>query len=308
MTLKEFITKYTDKGIDYDGHFGFQCVDLYRQYVQEVLQLPQSPGVRGAADIWDNYLKEHYERIDNSPEAVPEAGDIIIWDKNAGGGFGHVAVFVDGDVSKFTSFDQNWPTSSKPHLQNHYYKNVLGWIRPKDKPNDALATCLAQHTKLVDEAVAKDKEIDELKETNIRIKDERTACENSKSSQLQQLAEKLDTVPEFPEIMGKIEGLLGVESDLTEANSKVAKQAEDITRLSGVIDANLATAKLKEKELRDEITARGSTIEVLQEKLRTMPVVAPSGEVYVAKQPYYWQIKFGTILLLVISILIALLK
>lgn len=132
MKIKEFFYKWNGKGIDYDGYAGFQCVDLYRQYCQEVLKLEQSPGVKGAYQIWTTYRKSDFEKIKNTPKAVPQLGDIIVWSREAGGGYGHVAIFNYGDVDSFVSFDQNFPTGSLCHFQNHNYGNVLGWLRPKN--------------------------------------------------------------------------------------------------------------------------------------------------------------------------------
>ena len=131
MKVEEFFAKYNGKGIDFDNYYGFQCVDLYRQYCKECLEYPQSPGVGGAYEIWDTYLKDYFERISNTPDGVPELGDIVIWSKNAGGGYGHVGVFNSGNLDSFVSFDQNWPVGSLCHFQNHNYTNVLGWLRPK---------------------------------------------------------------------------------------------------------------------------------------------------------------------------------
>ena len=105
MTLDRFIAKYNNFPIDFDGYFGYQCVDLYRQYVKESLGFPQSDPVSGAADIWDTYLAGYYDRIVNTPEAVPEKGDIMIWRRAGGLPDGHVALFVSGNFSAFMSFD-----------------------------------------------------------------------------------------------------------------------------------------------------------------------------------------------------------
>ena len=130
LTPDQFFGKYDQKGIDFDGYYGFQCVDLYRQYVKECLDLPQSPGVTGAKDIWTTYLKKYFDRIDNTLTAIPIKGDIIIWGEGAGA-WGHVAICKDGEQLKFTSFDQNWPVNSVCHFQPHNYNNVLGWLRVK---------------------------------------------------------------------------------------------------------------------------------------------------------------------------------
>jgi hypothetical protein len=53
----------------------------------------------------------------------------MIW---GSGTWGHVAIFVEGDVDSFRSMDQNYPTGSPCHIQNHTnYDGVLGWIRFK---------------------------------------------------------------------------------------------------------------------------------------------------------------------------------
>ncbi len=122
LTLDQFRAKYNGKGIDYDGAFGNQCVDLMNQYLVEVLGISNPiqvlPGDT-AANIYKNYNGTQFDKIANTPTGVPQAGDIV-------------AVFVQGDVNSFRSFDQNFPTGSLCHDQNHPdYSNVLGWLRKK---------------------------------------------------------------------------------------------------------------------------------------------------------------------------------
>lgn len=136
MTFDEFISKYLGKKVDFDGAYGGQCVDLFRQYNKDVLGISQPRGVVGAADFWTNYdsdqnLKNNFEKIPNTPTGVPQKGDVMFWNKNAGGGFGHVAIYIEGNVNSFVSLDQNWPTLDKVTKTTHDYKNVLGWMRPK---------------------------------------------------------------------------------------------------------------------------------------------------------------------------------
>ena len=135
MSLDDFIKKYDGQAVDYDKNFGPQCVDLYRQYVKEVLGYPQSPPVVGAKDIWDTYLPEYFKRIENTPTGIPEKGDIIIFGTGLGK-YGHVAIYIEGTLTKFTSFDQNYPLGSLCHSQGHTYSGVLGWLTPLQKPMD----------------------------------------------------------------------------------------------------------------------------------------------------------------------------
>lgn len=128
MTYGEFLLKWSGKGIDFDGAYGFQCMDLAHKYAVDVVgkDIPSAPA---AKDVWDR-ATTGYTKIANTPDGVPQQGDIVIWG-TAVGPYGHIAVFHTGDANSFVSFDQNWPVNSLCHLQNHNYKGVLGWLRPK---------------------------------------------------------------------------------------------------------------------------------------------------------------------------------
>ncbi len=131
MNLDEFVKKYNGKKVDFDGHYQSQCMDLYRFYVSEVLELPQSPGVSGAYQVFDTASTKDYDKIRNTPSGVPKKGDIIIWQKSYGG-YGHIAIVVDANVNGILSFDQNHTGRLDPcQLVNHNYNLVLGWLHPK---------------------------------------------------------------------------------------------------------------------------------------------------------------------------------
>jgi hypothetical protein len=130
MSFDDFIKKYEGKGIDFDKSYGFQCQDLYRQYVKEVLGFPQSPAVPGAKDNWDKYLPEYYQRIENTPAGVPMPGDIILWGSSYGQ-WGHVAICIKATSSTLTCFSQNDPTGSLCITKLYRsYKGVIGWLHP----------------------------------------------------------------------------------------------------------------------------------------------------------------------------------
>lgn len=157
MTFDEFVNTYLGKKVDFDGVYGGQCVDLYRQYVKDVIGGLQSAPVIGAYDIWETYNKDTFTRIDNTPTGVPQKGDVVIWNKNVGGGFGHVAIFIEGNANSFTSLDQNWPTLSVVTKTNHNYTNVLGWLHPKENmTTDEMIIKKADFEKLVTKSSALD--------------------------------------------------------------------------------------------------------------------------------------------------------
>lgn len=130
MTFQEFIDKWNGKKADYDGYYGPQCMDLYRFYVKEVLDYPQSKPVPSAKDVWNNYPTEYYEKVPYSYGVDGQNGDIVIWGTDLGPD-GHIAVFIEGDDLNFRSFDQNYPVGSSCHIQSHSYSGVLGFLRPK---------------------------------------------------------------------------------------------------------------------------------------------------------------------------------
>lgn len=134
MYFKDFRNKYNGKKIDFDGAYGGQCVDLFRQFNKEVLGIAQPKGVNGAKDFWNNYSKDanlynNFTRISNTPSFVPIEGDVMVW---GNGTYGHIAICTgEGDVNYFNSFDQNYPTGSACKVVKHNYSNVLGVLRPK---------------------------------------------------------------------------------------------------------------------------------------------------------------------------------
>ena len=130
MKIQEFFIQFNNKGIDFDNAFGFQCMDLYRQYCKDVLGIPQSPPVNGATEVWNTYLDKYFVKILNTPTGIPKLGDIMVWNKQLNG-YGHVAICQTANVWNFTSFDQNFPVGSKCHFQKHNYKYIIGWLRPK---------------------------------------------------------------------------------------------------------------------------------------------------------------------------------
>ena len=139
MTLKEFMEKWKNTPVDWDGVYPNQCMDLLHAYVYDVLELKDATilAAPNAKSVYENFRwGAYFDRIDNTPHAVPERGDIIFW---GGGKFGHVAIFLEGNVNDFISFDANYPIGTLPHEQSHTYFNVLGWLRIKDSGLDQLS-------------------------------------------------------------------------------------------------------------------------------------------------------------------------
>lgn len=166
MTLQEFRNKYLGGQVEYHSFGGEgtynQCVDLVNQYIVEVLRLTPIIGTH-AKDFPTKYDKSQFDFVANTPTGVPVVGDIVVWNGRVGGGAGHIAIFIFGDVNNFTSLDQNWSQKERVTIENHNYNNVSGWLHPKETMADPLQECLRQHTLLVDETTQLKKIIEALK-------------------------------------------------------------------------------------------------------------------------------------------------
>ena len=136
MHIDEWIKDVKAKGgVDTDGYYGKQCMDLYNDYCHRVLGIEGKTGADRAKNILNNdYVMEFFERIDNTPKFVPQRGDIALW---RGGTYGHVAICLGkGNVDYFYSIEQNWePQRLTEERHNYTYLKPLVFLRPKDQSN-----------------------------------------------------------------------------------------------------------------------------------------------------------------------------
>jgi surface antigen len=127
MTTDEFFGQYDGKKIGWNGQYVGECVSLIKHYITEVIGVPVH---YGNAKTWWTNPPPNFEKISDSPSAVPERGDIVIWG-TAMGIYGHIAIATGiGDTNHFQSFDQNFPIGNPCGYIVHTYNGVLGWLRP----------------------------------------------------------------------------------------------------------------------------------------------------------------------------------
>lgn len=144
LTKKEAITYINSlegKGWDFDNAYGWQCFDLANFYWYKLF----GHGLKGAgaADIPNvNNFKGEADVYNNTPEFKAQAGDVVVFNRNYGGGYGHVAIVTngnqDGNYMKFVSLDQNWYGGglAKTEVAQrivHNYDFPQIFIRPKFK-------------------------------------------------------------------------------------------------------------------------------------------------------------------------------
>lgn len=126
-----WLSAHVNKNWDVDGfpaNQPYQCYDLANLYAVEIGGSGRFTGLYAADIIGQAGTK--YRRINNSPTFVPQTGDIMVWNKNVGGGAGHVAICTgEGDTNYFVSLDQNWNRPTATYVR-HDYNHVIGVLRP----------------------------------------------------------------------------------------------------------------------------------------------------------------------------------
>ena len=244
MTLQEFFGKYEGRGIDYDGSYGFQCVDLYRQYVKEVLEAKQSPPVPGAKDIWTNYLTDVFTKVSNNPDNAPRSGDVVIWGEGICP-FGHIAICSEpGDKYSFTSFDQNYPLGSVCHFQKHTYFSVIGWLRPRSLPQPVESPTTAVNPDQVKMDLGEPFGIQEIQAIKSMLLDNNKALEDitiemgGLTTQIQEmvkfrqsLAERLGCADDQAVIVAEVKKLIDKEDQQNETSSGLGSLIERLIGL-----------------------------------------------------------------------------
>lgn len=143
MTFNKWVKENLGKGIDYDGTYGVQCVDLAKHYIKNVLGVtPQSIG--NAIEYYNKrktseYLTKNFKWIDNTAEFIPKKGDLCVFTSKSGNG--HISVATgEGTTSYFYSYDQNFPKAKHEPMTKikHSYTSFLGVLRPKKKKSTSL--------------------------------------------------------------------------------------------------------------------------------------------------------------------------
>ena len=282
MTLDDFIKKYQGKFVEYHSYNAnalYQCADLANQYITEVLGFPAIIGTN--AQDFPSKRGNNFDWIVNTPEGLPEKGDLIIF--KSSDGIGHISIFIDGNLSLFRSFDQNYPTGSPCQIVQHNYRNVLGWLRPRKATMATMYKGLDLTNQdsmkvavdIWDEAIIKKLwvKLSELKEL-FDVTDRKTIVQaiaevKNRYEQISRLKDQLTTETnlriELASSLSGCESAVRVyENDIVSRNTKINEQAKHIGELMteiAILKDALSKPESDVIEEKPESISKNSTLE-----------------------------------------------
>lgn len=134
MSLQTFEQKWLGKRTDVDGAYGFQCVDLIKQYALD--ELGMTPGPWGnAIDYWTNTSHPILSKFNRVASQSPQRGDIVILKPTAYNPYGHIGIAVDSN----RMLEQNGATGDGDGAGGDEIRyrtipkdRIAGLLRPKE--------------------------------------------------------------------------------------------------------------------------------------------------------------------------------
>lgn len=219
----------------------YQCMDL--AYVWTfVLGFPKSTIQHEFAyEVYtqaSEITRQYFDIIPNTPDAIPQDGDLVIFNKTSGNVAGHIGIALGGGSTKnFMMFEQNSPTGTNSNIKQKSYTNCLGFLRPKsvvsgDTPQWLLTLLQERGLKIENESeirVLFDKAKrydDELKELREQVKSSNESL-SDKSLEVASLTGKLQKSESRTEELEKLYNDAKIERDNFEYENRQLKLAND---------------------------------------------------------------------------------
>lgn len=138
MSYQTFKQRWLGKRVDYDKVYGYQCVDLVKQYLAEEYGL--KPGAWGnAVDYYYNANATLLTKFDRLSTKSARTGDIVVLKGINGNPYGHIGI-ADGNsgVVTVTILEQNGSSGNGSGVGGNAIRTravplwrVIGVLRPK---------------------------------------------------------------------------------------------------------------------------------------------------------------------------------
>lgn len=153
--ITNFKTKWLGQRIDFDHTYGYQCVDLVRQYFYENYGLGDAAGgVGGAINYWNNTPRGVLSKFDRVDGSAARNGDVVILYGLPGNPYGHIGIGT-GNINdtKVEILEQNGSTGNGSGVGPDAIRTrwvdrtrVAGLLRPKEETPAPQPTQLAPST------------------------------------------------------------------------------------------------------------------------------------------------------------------
>lgn len=146
---QQFKNQFLGKKIDFDGSYGYQCVDLNRYFANKVLGITMNIVGGTAYAGWLNqsntYPSNFWQKIEKTIDVIPPTGAFIHLAPTSGNSAGHIALVDKADKNTVWFLEQNGigggtgigsnaiRVQSTNYLDQKGYGKVLGWYVPKEK-------------------------------------------------------------------------------------------------------------------------------------------------------------------------------
>lgn len=132
-----FKGRYVGVGVDYDGHFQYQCVDLVNRYAHDLFGVSayqQFDGLDYAFQMYDRAKPEFFTKVASSGPV--QIGDIVCIDKSPANSAGHVAIVTGvGSDGALTVIEQDgsrhWEPAKVRTLSRQESNLIMGYLRPR---------------------------------------------------------------------------------------------------------------------------------------------------------------------------------
>ena len=154
QTQERWFVQAVGRSLNYDGHYGLQCVDAVDAYAEDIFGVPWQTcvgGVGGANQLLDVAPDAYWIRYNNDPNdpnQLPQRGDVVVYAGDGYNQFGHTAVVLkatrdgmnllqqDGFAAPLQFVDNNWYSNKPAHIAWLGYDQpgtgpMLGWLRPR---------------------------------------------------------------------------------------------------------------------------------------------------------------------------------
>jgi len=238
-TLEQFLSDYLGKSKGYpEGSFVGECLSIVKIYIKECFGInPPASGSGSAYGYWSKFpnpLGEVFEKIEDTPDLIPQKGWIGImeaWDTNP---YGHIFIVADGSTKTICkNWAQNW-SSKTFQLESNKYTHIIGYLKPKSIIEDMISD---EQNRILDFLKGKTEgDVREafgalaekpLREEQIRTLNEKISFYETK---IKELEETIVTLQGRIEDNGKV--IDDWQQDFRTANEQLTKTLEDLGKMT----------------------------------------------------------------------------